>query len=75
MFRRSATRVVEHLSDAIDDMLIGDFDYVVDGERLFADIDYERRRLERAAPQAAVARRRPACDGPSRSALARPLLP
>jgi hypothetical protein len=30
------------MSDLIDDMLVGDFDYIVDGDDVYADIDYDR---------------------------------
>jgi hypothetical protein len=34
------------MSDLIDDMLVGDFDYIVDGDDVYADIDYDRLALE-----------------------------
>jgi hypothetical protein len=42
MFRSATTRLAIRVSDAIDDMLVGDFDYILDGERLYADVDYYR---------------------------------
>ena len=43
MFRFSTTRLAHRVSDLIDDMLVGDYDYILDGEELYADIDYYRR--------------------------------
>lgn len=43
MFRSTTTRIAHRLSDLIDDMLVGDFDYILDGEELFADVDYFRK--------------------------------
>lgn len=43
MFRSATTRFVHRLSDLIDDMLVGDFDYILDGDELYADVDYYRR--------------------------------
>jgi hypothetical protein len=31
------------MSELIDDMLIGDYVYVIDGEHIYADVDFERR--------------------------------
>jgi hypothetical protein len=42
MFRSATARVAARMSDLIDDMLVGDFDYIVDGEDVYADIDYDR---------------------------------
>jgi hypothetical protein len=30
------------MSDLVDDMLLGDFDYIVDGDEVYADVDYDR---------------------------------
>ncbi len=43
MFRSTATRIAQRVSDVIDDMLLGDFEYVEAGTQLYADIDYQRR--------------------------------
>jgi hypothetical protein len=42
MFRSTTTRLAQRFSDLIDDMLVGDFDYILDGEDLYADVDYYR---------------------------------
>jgi hypothetical protein len=60
MFRSSTSRIVDRLAEAIDDMLIGDYDYVFDGGRVYADVDYVRRCSERdSRPAASVPRRGP----------------
>jgi|SRR5579863_1236971 len=43
MFRSTTTRLAQRVSDLIDDMLVGDFDYILDGEDLYADVDYFRK--------------------------------
>jgi hypothetical protein len=43
MFRSATNNFTLRLSDLIDDMLVGDFDYVLDGEELYADVDYYRK--------------------------------
>jgi hypothetical protein len=51
------------MSDLIDDMLVGDFDYIVDGDDVYADIDYDRLtrecggRVRAAAPPTPVINR------------------
>jgi hypothetical protein len=42
MFRSVTSRFAAHMSDLIDDMLVGDFDYIVNGDKVYADIDYDR---------------------------------
>jgi hypothetical protein len=42
MFRSATNNFAHRISDLIDDMLVGDFDYIVDGEELYADVDYYR---------------------------------
>ncbi|HEX3802355.1 MAG TPA: hypothetical protein VHV75_05915 [Solirubrobacteraceae bacterium] len=42
MFRSATIRLAIRVSDAIDDMLVGDFDYILDAERVYADVDYYR---------------------------------
>ena len=49
MFRSTTTRFANRLSDLIDDMLVGDFDYILDGDELFADVDYFRKHPHHAA--------------------------
>jgi hypothetical protein len=43
MFRSTTNRLARRVSDLIDDMLVGDFDYILDGEDLYADVDYYRK--------------------------------
>ena len=43
MFRSISHSLAQRISDLIDDMLVGDFDYVLDGDELYADVDYFRR--------------------------------
>ena len=43
MFRSTTTRLSHRISDLIDDMLVGDFDYILDGGELYADVDYYRK--------------------------------
>ena len=67
MFRLTATRLAARAADVIDEMLIGDFDFVEDESGLYADVDYDRihpRRLELRAPIP----RRP-CNAPAPAAL------
>jgi len=77
MFRSITARVAAQVSDLIDDMLIGDYDYVVDGEHIYADVDYERRctsdALVLVGPQRRAGAVRPAelcCDSPLRPTAA-----
>jgi hypothetical protein len=42
MFRSATIRLALRVSEVIDDMLVGDFDYILDGDRLYADVDYYR---------------------------------
>jgi hypothetical protein len=42
MFRSVTNNFARRISDLIDDMLVGDFDYILDGEELYADVDYYR---------------------------------
>ena len=50
MFFSTTLRLATRVSDLIDDLLIGDFDYVLDGERLYADVDYYRDHPHHEAP-------------------------
>ena len=43
MFRSATNNFALRISDLIDDMLVGDFDYVLDGDELYADVDYYRK--------------------------------
>ncbi|HWD70575.1 MAG TPA: hypothetical protein VG293_10285 [Solirubrobacteraceae bacterium] len=43
MFRSATNNFALRISDLIDDMLVGDFDYILDGDELYADVDYYRR--------------------------------
>jgi hypothetical protein len=42
MFRQATQLLARRVSDMIDEMLLGDFDYIAAGDRLYADIDYQR---------------------------------
>ena len=42
MFRSANNNFAHRICDLIDDMLVGDFDYVLDGDELYADVDYYR---------------------------------
>jgi hypothetical protein len=77
MFRSVTSRVAGKVSDLIDDMLIGDYDYVIDGEHIYADVDYERHCASDAlilgTPQRRAGAVRAAelpCSSPVRSAQA-----
>jgi hypothetical protein len=43
MFRSANNNFAHRISDLIDDMLVGDFDYILDGDELYADVDYFRK--------------------------------
>jgi hypothetical protein len=43
MFRSATNNFAHRISDLIDDMLVGDFDYILDGDELYADVDYYRK--------------------------------
>jgi len=40
MFRSVTNILALRISELIDDMLVGDFDYILDGDQLYADVDY-----------------------------------
>lgn len=42
MFRSATIRLATRISDLLDDMLVGDFEYVVHAAKLYADVDYFR---------------------------------
>ena len=48
MFRSATNNFAHRISDLIDDMLVGDFDYILDGEDLYADVDYYRKHSHHA---------------------------
>jgi hypothetical protein len=63
--------LANRLSELIDDMLLGDFQYIAEGRDVYADVDYERLRLH-AAPLTWT----PAAGrgfGPQRPAVAGPV--
>jgi hypothetical protein len=43
MFRSVTNHLAQRISDLVDDMLVGDFNYVLDGDQLYADVDYFRK--------------------------------
>ena len=49
MFSAAFDGLLLKLSDAIDDMLLGDYTYVTAGDRLYADVDYYRKHPGAAA--------------------------
>lgn len=48
MFRSSRNYIARHIADLIDDILVGDFGYILDGDDLYADVDYFRKHPHRA---------------------------
>ncbi|HTW12847.1 MAG TPA: hypothetical protein VME01_08895 [Solirubrobacteraceae bacterium] len=62
MFRPAITRLTQRVADTIDDMLVGDFDYILDGGNVYADVDYYREHPHRVVTQVPVTRR-PSCVG------------
>jgi len=67
---RSAIRFAALMSDLIDEMLVGDFDYIFDDDHVYADVDYHRAHPHHEAlswtPAAGrgVGPQRPAVSGP-----------
>ncbi len=49
MFRSVTKNLVLRISELIDDMLVGDFDYILDGDELYADVDYFRKHPHHSA--------------------------
>lgn len=49
MFRSATNYLANRISDLVDDMLVGDFDYILDGDELYADVDYFRKHPHHAA--------------------------
>ena len=43
MFRSVTNNLALRISELIDDILVGDFDYILDGDELYADVDYFRK--------------------------------
>ena len=72
MFRVEKLYALAHrLSELIDDMLLGDFQYIAEGGDVYADVDYDRLR-----PHAAPLTWTPAAGrgfGPQRPAVAGPV--
>jgi hypothetical protein len=58
MFSSGIGALLAKLSDVIDDMLLGDYDYVVSDGKLYADVDYQRKR-QAATLAPTIARRGP----------------
>ncbi len=50
MFREAIIHLATRLSAHIDDMLLGDFDYIAYGDRVYADVDYRRLRRHHPTP-------------------------
>jgi hypothetical protein len=67
---RSAIRFAARMSELIDDMLVGDFDYIFDDGRIYADVDYHRAHPHQAALSWTPAAGRGA--GPQRPAVSGP---
>jgi hypothetical protein len=68
MFRPTAAiRLAARVADVIDEMLVGDFDFVEDESGLYADVDYDRNHpcvIELRTP---IVRRQ--CNAPAPTAL------
>ena len=80
MFRSITSRFADRVSDLVDEMLIGDFDYIVEGDELYADIDYERLASEcgarvRLAPALTDRDRRPGTVPPRPAICVSPVRP
>jgi hypothetical protein len=60
-------RLAARVADAIDEMLIGDFDFIEDESGLYADVDYDRTHACHLELRAPVARR--PCNAPTPAAL------
>jgi len=68
MFRNAVIQLRERLADAIDEMLVGDFDYSEDPTGLYGGLDYHRdhpHRLQLSVPVI----RRAQCNAPALDAL------
>ena len=49
MFRSATHYLANRISDLVDDMLVGDFDYILNGDELYADVDYFRKHPHHAS--------------------------
>jgi hypothetical protein len=67
MFRPTATRLAARVADVIDEMLVGDFDFVEDESGIYADVDYDRKHPCRIELRTAIVRRQ--CNAPAPAAL------
>jgi hypothetical protein len=67
MFRPAITQLTERVADLLDDMLVGDFEYIQDECGLYADVDYHRKHPHRVELRVPVTRR--ACNAPAPRAL------
>ena len=67
MFRPTATRLAARVADVIDEMLVGDFDFVEDESGVYADVDYDRKYPCRIELRTVIVRR--PCNAPAPSAL------
>ncbi len=63
MFRHAFHRALNRTAEIIDDMLLGDFDYIEDETGLYADIDYYRLHPHRGEFTIALPRR--GCNAPA----------
>jgi hypothetical protein len=71
MFRPAVTHIAERIAEILDDALIGDFDYISDGEALYADIDYYRKHPHRLDLRTAIVRRQCNAETVAPAALTR----
>jgi hypothetical protein len=67
MFRPLLTQVTARVANVIDEMLLGDFDYIEDSTGLYADVDYYRAHPHRR-PIRITHDRRPGCSEPATAA-------
>jgi hypothetical protein len=80
MFRATTLRLANRMSDLIDDMLVGDFDYIADGDEVYADVDYYRMTRECGARMRPAAEhvdrdRRPGTVPPAPAVCSSPVRP
>jgi hypothetical protein len=69
MFSTTAIRLAARVADVIDEMLVGDFDYVEDESGLYADVDYDRTQPRPGRVELRSPRVRRQCNAPAPSAL------
>jgi hypothetical protein len=67
MFRPTAIRLAARVADVIDEMLVGDFDFIEDESGVYADVDYDRRHPCQVELRTPIVRRQ--CNAPSPAAL------